>query len=158
MYLGVHTPKDVLVSFCLSMAVALIVHRQLPRLENRRGANLQVSAALILFALGLCVLALGLLRSGTIETVYAADCIKSAGAGTAFAVGWYIEREKLNFSPECTPVQRLVRFAAGIAVTLALQAGLKPILGASLPAAFIRYMIVVLWIVVFYPAVITRRQ
>ena len=47
--------------------------------------------------------------------------------------------------------RRLLQFVIGLLTTLAFQQGLKPILGDSICAGILRYLIVVFWIIALYP-------
>lgn len=108
--------------------------------------------------LALLIYTTALYKSGTIEFHYAQDCIKACGAGFAFAVGYYITETHISFTPPDGTKKRILRFLVGMAVTLLLQVGLKPLIGESLPASFARYFIVVIWIVTIYPFLFSRRQ
>ena len=99
-----------------------------------------------------------LYKTGTIEFHYAQDCVKACGAGFAFAVGYYITETYIAFTPPDSTQKRIIRFLVGIAVTLLIQTGLKPLIGESLPASFLRYFIVVIWIVTVYPFLFSRKK
>ena len=82
----------------------------------------------------------------------ASDSIKAGGAGIGFAIGFYIERNYINFSEQGLPLKnQIIKFLLGAIVTIALKIGLKPLLGTTVPMDAIRYMILVLWITVIYP-------
>lgn len=87
---------------------------------------------------------------------YANDCVKAAGAGSAFALGYYIERTQLRFEAPKELKQKILRFVAGLVGTLAIQVGLKPLLGTSLSDSFLRYFMVVAWVTVIYPRLFMR--
>jgi hypothetical protein len=53
-------------------------------------------------------------------------------------------------------IWQAVKFVIGIAGVLALQEGLKPIIGTGLIVDMFRYFIVLSWITVFYPLIIKR--
>ncbi|MDE7299225.1 MAG: phosphatase PAP2 family protein, partial [Lachnospiraceae bacterium] len=103
MYLGVHTPKDVLVSFAVSIVPAVFMGLRrdageaelcgekdlsgaLP--EKRRRLMAAVFAAAGLFAAGYALI---LCSANILEPQLAADCVKAGGAGIGFALGWYLE-------------------------------------------------------------------
>ena len=64
----------------------------------------------------------------------------------------------ISFTPPDSTRKRIIRFVVGIAVTLLIQTGLKPLIGESLPASFLRYFIVVIWIVTVYPFLFSRKK
>ena len=75
--------------------------------------------------------ALTLNMNGIIETRYAVDCCKAAGAGLGFAAGWYIEQTYLNFNAGCTSVrERLFILLPGLIFTLLLKTGISFLISA----------------------------
>ena len=158
MYLGCHTPQDVLVSFGVSILCTYLSYYLLYRKELLNGKEKITSVCIALVCAHLVIYTLFLYKRGIIELKYASDCVKAAGAGMAFSIGYYIEKTYLNFQAPDSLREKLLRFAAGLAVTLALQTGLKPILGTSFPASFIRYFLVVAWAVILYPMLFSRKK
>lgn len=159
MYLGCHTPKDVFVSMGLSLVIALIIWQfQSFLLDNNDHLKL---IACLLTGLSLAVAAYALLLNGTgtIETKYAEDCCKAAGAGMGFALGWYIERRYMNFSTECRGIATgIARLFAGLAVALVLKETVGLILGSSVLAKMAEYFILVLWVLIIYPYLFNKIQ
>lgn len=158
MYLGCHTPQDVLVSFSLSLICVLLCYRFLYKENRFQGKEAMVSVFMGLICAGLLIYTLFLYSNGTIALSYAQDCVKACGAGAAFALGYYLTERRIPFSVPGTVKEKILRFAAGIGVTLFLQAGLKPILGTSLPASFFRYFLVVFWIITIYPFLLHKKS
>lgn len=156
MYLGVHTPKDVGVSFCISIICAAVCHACLYKKDLTRNRELPFTLLMTAVCILLAAYAVILNRNQIITADYTADCIKASGAGMAFAIGFFIEKTKINFAPPRTYTGKFIRLLLGLAVTLAIQQGLKPVLGASLPASFVRYFLTVLWITVLYPLLFTK--
>ena len=136
MYLGCHTPKDVLVSMGLSLVVASLIWKfQAVLLDDTRYLNL-IAAVLI----------------GTIDTKYAMDCCKAAGAGFGFSIGWYVERTKLNFDTRTGSVKtQILKLLAGLIAALLIKEGFSLIFGGSILSKMSEYFILVLWVIVIYP-------
>ncbi len=156
MYLGVHTPQDVLVSFTVS--TLLIWGMNVVMRKTGENLNKEV-VALLMIGASIAVIAYSviLLKNGTIELKYASDCCKAGGAGVGFAIGWYIERKYINFKERaCSNGMQVIKYVIGIGIALGLKAGLKVILGSTIPMDIIRYMIVVLWITAIYPVFIKK--
>lgn len=156
MYLGCHTPKDVLTAMAITLIPSWLFYRffypaRLTKMQNQKTALL-----LTVISFALAFYAFSLYRGNIIEAHYAQDCCKAAGAGLGFAIGYYVERIYISFSIPKTKAGKLLRLILGLAVTLLLQEGLKPILGTSLPASFLRYFLVILWVLVLYPILFTR--
>lgn len=157
MYLGCHTPKDVLVSMGLSLLVASVIRKfQTLLLDDARYLKL-IAAFLTLLSLAAAVYSLLLLSSGTIEAKYAADCCKASGAGLGFAIGWYIERTKLNFDTRTGGIlTQVLKLTAGLTAALLIKEGFSLIFGSSILAKMSEYFILVLWVIVIYPCLFQK--
>lgn len=158
MYLGVHTPKDVLTSFFLSIGCTVLCYILFYKKEAAAGREAFLSLIMAAISIALIIYAAFLYKNNTIDLHYAQDCIKASGAGMAFALGYYAERKYIRFSPPQETSGKISRLTAGLVVALLLQAGLKPIIGESLPASFVRYFLVVAWAVVLYPLIFAKKQ
>lgn len=156
MYLGCHTPKDVLTAFAVTILCTAAVYNLLYRKDYFQGKEKKVCIVMTLLSVLLAVYAAVLHKNGTIALEYAADCAKAGGAGMAFSIGYYVEKIHVNFQMPEGMKAKLLRFTAGLTTALVLQTGLKPVLGSSFSGAFVRYFIVVLWVVVLYPVIFTR--
>lgn len=156
MYLGVHTPKDVLAAIGISLIGSFGVHRLFGSLKDDWKSN-----GLVGLVMGLCSIfticyALFLLDSQTISADYAADCCKAGGAGLGFSLGWYLERTWVRFDPSGKLPFQVLKCLLGLLAALALKAGMKKILGDGIPAEILQYFLLVLWILVLYPAIFQR--
>ncbi len=157
MYLGCHTPKDVLVSFFLTILCVLLTNHFLYKKNSFEGKEGPVSVVLFLLCGALMIYALFLNHQGIIETHYASDCLKAAGAGTAFSIGYYAENRYIRFTLPKTTKAKAARLIFGLLVAALLLEGLKLIIGTSLAAAFFRYFAAVLWIILLYPLLFSRK-
>lgn len=156
MYLGVHTPKDVLTSLAVSFLLVYLANYLTDRgiLERHKGITALV---LVFISLVTAVYAFILQGSGIITTELVSDCVKAAGAGIGFAAGWYMESTWIQFENNCSSRAKLIlRFVLGIAGTLLWKSGLKAIFGESLPVDAMRYAFTVLWITCMYPYLIRK--
>lgn len=157
MYLGCHTPKDVLVSMALSIGVSLLIwHFQSFLLDDPRYLK-PIAAVLFLLSLAVAAYALFLDHTGTIETKYAIDCCKASGAGLGFCAGWYTERTRLDFSTRTKTLSgQLLKLAAGLFAAFLLKESFSFFFGSSVLAKMAEYFILVLWILVIYPYLFTQ--
>lgn len=157
MYLGCHTPKDVIVSMTLTIAVSLGVwHIRGFLLEDTRYLK-QIAAILAALSLAVAAYALALKNAGVIETRYALDCCRASGAGLGFAAGWYFERMKLNFDTQVSrPSRQILKLLTGLALTFVIKTGFKALPGNSVLAKIAEYFILVLWVLAIYPYLFTR--
>jgi len=157
MYLGVHTIEDVVVSIILTALLIWLTVKVLVRDDASRKHNFFVSLSMVLYAGVVIVIAAVLWSGGTISQANLVDSLKIAGASAGWAVGMYIERTYINFSVRSKNIWiHVLKFALGLAGVLALQQGLKPIIGDSLAADTFRYFIMTIWMTVFYPLIIKR--
>lgn len=156
MYLGCHTPKDVLVSFGVSITCVAVCYVLFQKKETAAGHEAMISVCMALICIGLIVYAVVLCDRQIIALDYGRDCAKAAGAGMAFALGYYIEKKYLRFTPPQTAKGKILRLITGLLAAVVLQEGLKPVLGISLPASFLRYFAVVCWILIIYPLIFLR--
>lgn len=152
MYLGCHTPKDVLTSLVISIVITCILWHFRKFLSESASYLKWITCVLTAIALAVAAYSLFLNANGTIETKYAEDCCKAAGAGIGFALGFYIERRFLNF--DCTTGNKKAKFLRlllGLIFTFLLKEGISLILGSSVLAKTAEYFILVLWILIIYP-------
>lgn len=156
MYLGCHTPKDVCVSFAVTMACVLMNYYFFHIRGNLNGKEGITAVLMAAACLLLCTYAAVLERNKIIDIAYAEDCLKASGAGMAFAIGYYTEKRYIRFGLPHTLKEKLLRLIIGLAAALLLQQGLKPVLGSSLWASFFRYFLVVAWILMFYPLLFSK--
>lgn len=156
MYLGCHTPKDVFVSFAVTILCVLPVNHFLYKRDLLAGHEGAAAGIMSLLCILLCIYAVVLYQRETITMAYASDCVKASGAGIAFSAGFYAERCAIRFSPPATAKGKAFRMIAGLLAALLILEGLKPLIGTSLTASFIRYFLTVAWIMIVYPLLFTR--
>ena len=157
MYLGCHTPKDVFVSMGLSLVVASVIWKfQAVLLDDTHHLKL-IAAVLVFLSLATAAYSLFLRSSGTIETKYAMDCCKAAGAGFGFSIGWYVERTKLNFDTRTGGLKtQILKLLFGLIAALLIKEGFSLIFGGSILSKMCEYFILVLWVIVIYPYLFQR--
>lgn len=158
MYLGCHTPKDVLTAFFISLAAAWICSNLFyqKELDNKKEAVLSVTMILICAFLGIYALYLNHIQ--LIDTEYALDCLKASGAGVGFAIGYYIEKRYIRFDPPVGSAKKVLRLIVGLLVALLIKTGLKLLLGSGLFPAFFSYFVTVCWILFLYPLLFTGKR
>jgi len=156
MYLGVHTPKDVLFGLAIGFFFAAVIAYLFDKLKNTKKENLIVALFLGIFSVFTAMYAYLLLKEGLIPEHNAEDCFKTAGAGLGFALGWYVERVHIRFSTDLTTKGKLVRYLLGVVILLLLYLLLGAILGDALPLQMLKYFLVVFYIIAVYPACFSR--
>lgn len=157
MYLGVHTPADVSVSMALTFGIALLVFRFTDSFYDNRKADIWVLLVMLAVSLFTLVYAAVLEGKGLISLDAASDCVKSGGAGLAFAIGYFVERRYIDFDTKAKNIWlQTVKVAAGLGIALGLKSGLKLVIGESLLADGVRYFVLVAVIIVIYPLIIKK--
>lgn len=164
MYLGVHTPMDVLVSMGITLFFSILVFTLIDSIYDTRKYDTALAVVMALISLSVMIYSAVLMSNGTIEYKYASDCCKSGGAGLAFAVGYWLERKYINFDTKGKNIgTQILKFAVGIAVALATKSVLKPLFALFLtdgvPALIgdaLRYFVLVIWIIAVYPAIFKK--
>jgi len=157
MYLGVHTPLDVVVSMAITLFFTWLVHHFQNILLDEKKYTGIIAIVLAAVSIAVCIYALTLLNYGIIETKYASDCCKAAGAGLGFAAGFFIERTWLDFNPGTkTAWGQILKLFTGLAATLLLKLYLPALIGKSMAARICSYFILVMWVLVIYPYFFSR--
>ena len=152
MYLGCHTPKDVIVSFSISFLCVMFCYHYIYRKKSFEKTPGKVAVIMLFISLALSFYSLFLEKTGYIDSIYAKDCLKAGGAGAAFALGYYLEQRFIRFRlPENTK-HKILRLVFGLLGALIIQEGLKPLIGTSLPASFLHYFLTV------YPFLFTKYE
>ena len=155
MYVLVHSPLDVSVSFIVT---AIIVVIALKYLNKDYEKNLKTLAIIMLVGslFGL-IYTCYLVNAEIVTYTLAADSIKMMGAIMGYAAGCLLEMKTLNFEiKETTLVQKLVIMVIGLAGMLVMKSGLKVILPGHMIVDFLRYGLTILWVIYLYPLLFTK--
>nr|WP_317282969.1 phosphatase PAP2 family protein [uncultured Sellimonas sp.] len=159
MYLGVHTPKDVLVSMAISLLFSLIFWKYTDKLLDNKRNTLLLSVCLGIVSLLVFLYAFIQMNYGGLPVKYASDCCKAAGAGFGFAIGFYIERTYIDFSEKTSRLSgQFLKVLIGLAGAGLLKFLLSFLSDSSIILKSIEYCILVLWILVVYPMIFSRFQ
>ena len=157
MYLGVHTPVDVLVSFVITFILTAVICAMYEKIEDADRKTKKIIAFVMAgVCVGLVIYDLILLNMGVIEYDNAGDCFKSAGAGLGFCLGWYLETEYVKFDTKAIWWKQMVKLAIGMGVAIAIKSAPKLISDSSFVVDVVRYFVTVLWITYLYPLIIKK--
>lgn len=159
MYLGVHTPKDVITSLAVAFIISFLISYFMKK-EDDKVINI-FFAIIVSTGILLLIYALALYLNDVIVYTYVSDCCKTAGAGLGFILGVYLERKFLKFNPQtCRVSCQIYKVILGVIGLLAIQLGLKEIFilafDESLIADFTRYLLITVWATYFWPLIFTN--
>lgn len=156
MYLGVHTPADVLVGTGMALVLVWLFRR--PIMEGNRGMTVLIPV--------LTAMAVGLLLYTTcwpfpedLDQDNLAAGLKSAytllGCMLGIAVVYPVEKRYVNFSTDACWWAQILKAVLGLAVVLLVKEGLRApldwIFGGRMAARMVRYFLVVLTAGILWP-------
>ncbi len=159
LYLGVHTPLDVGVSFVLAWGLVLLVRRIMEEAQHRPALLVRVwlvmalpAALFVIYALRVRAGAMGELtnfNSGVKNAWTMLGLVLGAAATVA------VDQNYTRFETKAVWWAQLLKVALGLALTLAVRAGLKApltaLFGANSVGDAVRYFAMILTAGVLYP-------
>lgn len=153
MYLGVHTPKDVIVGIALGLSGIIVFNYLMDKIENNKSYDVIIMIAMCLVSVGVAVYSIIMKSTGKITDIkYVFDCCKAAGAGLGFAIGWFVERKFIDFSVKTPRLwMQFCKVAVGLGGALVLKEIPKRIAGETIATDIIRYMLVTFWCAAVFP-------
>ena len=157
MYLGVHTPADVGVSFVLAIVLALILYPLYRRAD--RGLCELIVLLTPALALGIACLVYFALADFPAEAAdhlaHASENVwKMTGAAAAMLLTGIVDRCWLQFETRAPWYAQILKTVLGLALVMGLKAGLKVVFASFLPqtlADFVRYFLTVAAAGIFWP-------
>ena len=156
LYLGVHYLSDVLASLVIAVIITIPAVKFIALAPEGKRRDIITSLVILFFAVSVILLATSLYRSGVTSAEQVRDSVLAAGAGTGFAVGMYIERTYIKFSVKAQNIPlQIVKLIIGLAGTIGIQEGAR-VIGDGLVADWIRYFLMILWLIALYPLIIKR--
>lgn len=168
LYLGVHTPQDVLVSLAVSVAVIFANVWLMKWVDGGRNRDIAFAACGIVLGVAFLLYATlkpypldydeaGALLVDPVEMVV--DCYSAAGCVFGFCAGWLLERRLVSFDEGGSATTRIIRGAIGtvILALIALLAkdGLILLLGEHW-GHLIFFFIAFVYILFLYPLLFVR--
>jgi len=150
MYLGVHTPLDVGVSFIIAFALLGVFY---PFLTEKRFERSIRYILAILFAFSIAYLFFILLAKfpADIDPHNLQSGTKNAytlsGTAMGLLIVWYADKKYINFKTEAPLLGQVLKYVLGLLLVVGIKSGLKAPLNAILseqPANFVRYCLMVI--------------
>ena len=155
MYIGVHTPKDVLVGALTSIALILALYRVVINGTNM----LTVLKIMMLASLGLLAFVLLYPFPEDLDAHNLESGLKNAYTmvGSVAGVGfvYLMEKKYVNFTTEAVWWAQILKVVIGLGLVLAVKEGLRSpleaLIGDPYPARLVRYFLIVLVAGVLWP-------
>ena len=137
LYLGVHTLMDVAGGALVGIVWIFAANKLFNYVERtgRKAAFLIVGVPMLL----------------GMVFIQTNDYYKIAGTFTGLILGYILDSFYIKYEVRGLSWQRLLNFLMGMAVLLLIKFLVKKILGDSLPADYLRYFLIGIWITVFAP-------
>jgi len=159
MYLGVHTPADVLVSIAITALLVLILYPVFRKGENEPKFLYLTFGILFLLSLAVALffefnrwpadIAEHNLLSGQ------KNAYTMLGCSAALLLSFHVERKRIGFDTKAPLWAQIVKTVIGLVIVVALKAGLKPIFnlicGGHLAANALRYFCLVVFAALVWP-------
>lgn len=159
MYLGVHTPKDVVVSIIIAVSLIFIIHPIIMRgKDNKKVMWVFLSAmALITLAGTVFVFAYKFPLDVDQQNLISAqkNFAKLFGCILGMLFVYFIDSKYINFDTKATFIGQVLKLFLGLIIVVALKEGLKPLLkivmGETLFTNTIRYFVIVVFAGAVWP-------
>jgi len=159
MYLGVHTPKDVIVAFALTAAIAFITIKYTKKYSRYQRIELMmISVFLGIILLGYTFI---LYSRKTVEVKYLIDSSKIIGAGFGFVLGNYLEGNFVKFRVRTIRIwEQGFKILLGLIGVGLLDKSFKlfsDLLGFDALIIYgLKYFILMIWIICLWPMIFKR--
>lgn len=159
MYLGVHTPLDVGVSFAVATVLLFAMYPLINLIDRKPNAMYAVIAVMLAVAVSFVVFVECYPFPADTDTHNLASGSKNAytllGALVGLLVVYTVDSKYLHFDTKSTWWIHVIKTVAGFALLLGIKAGLKavlmPLCGGHDVAHAVRYMLIVVFAGIVWP-------
>lgn len=128
LYLGVHTPQDVIFGLMLGGFCILVTDLIWPKIDSLKAFTIVAFIGIVASIAGL--LFAGLKNYGIRDAELIASNLQTFGSTLGFFAGALIERKFINYQIGRKRIEKLLTFVIGLAVVILLRAGMKFVLNA----------------------------
>ena len=157
-YLGVHTPVDVIVSLVIGYVLLALLYKVFDTEEHFEKYMPYVVCISFAFALSLLLLAIFLFDGNSADNnavVQLENASAIFGATVALIPAYFVDRKYIRFDTGARWYAQVIKFVLGLALVLLLKEGLKQpfiyVFGNHFLARGIRYFTVVIFASLIYP-------
>lgn len=160
MYLGVHTPLDVGVSFVIAAVLVFAIYPLMRRADRYPRLMAGLLASMVLLSAAYLTFTLVYPFPPDIDSANLASGVENGwkllGATLGITLAWWLDRQYVHFETKAVWWVQAIKFIVGLALVVALKAGLKaPLIalfgGSAGLAGAVRYFLVVLAAGVLWP-------
>lgn len=159
MYVGVHTPLDVSVSFCIGLLLMIVVYPIFRDMDERPDQIYMLFLLFIIMALAFVLFVELYKFPADVDPVNLAEGTKNAYMILFCAIGlmlvFHIDRKRIQFTTDAVWWAQIIKIVVGLGITLAIKSALKaPLLslcGGHAIAHGIRYFAVILFAGLIWP-------
>lgn len=159
MYLGVHTPADVLVSFCIALALIFGLYPLIHKCFDNLKAMRTLLISMIVLSVGLLLYVYFYNFPSDIDVKNLESGMKNAykmlGCTLGIFVAFEIDNKFINFDTSGKLLTQILKFVFGILPLLLIKSGLKTplyaLFGGSFLADGVRYFLIVIFAGCIWP-------
>ena len=158
MYLGVHTPLDVGVAAVIAVVLVFALYPLMERSDSRHGVMGVTLLVMLALAAGYLLFVSLYPFPADVDAANLASGVENAwkllGATAGMLAGWWLDVKYIHFDTRAVWYVQAIKLLGGMAMLLAIRAGLKAPLAAALGAGVggaVRYAIVVLFAAAVWP-------
>jgi len=135
MYLGVHTPADVIVSIIVALVLIFTVHPLLDKVYSTKRGMYVLGVVFILLSIAFLIYVYAFPFPDDIDPHNYNSGVKNAymmiGVSCAFPLVYFIDSKYTKFETSAPLAVQIVKFVLGLAIALALLEGLKLVFPSS---------------------------
>ena len=162
-YVGVHSILDVIFAIISTFIVLLLISKLFDRLEEKPNLDIIISCAGILIAI--LIIIFTLTKSYPMDydsagrlivdpAIMAIDTFEYAGLAVGVFLTWPIERRFVKFSIEGSVESKVLRYIWGFIGLELMMNVILPLFGESFFEGFLKYALLMAFVVLIYPAII----
>ncbi|MDL2206326.1 phosphatase PAP2 family protein [Eubacteriales bacterium OttesenSCG-928-N13] len=157
MYLGVHTPQDVITSWVIGVMLLFVLRKLMALLD--RHPTWDRAALIIGLAFGVALILYAQFKSYPIGADgMIKDSYTTAGLSIGLFIGWFWERRSIQFDTNAKPVMQIVKLLVGVAIV----AGIKAIPSEGIIdwriVTTLKHAVIALFVVAIWPMLFAKVQ
>ena len=159
MYLGVHTPLDVVVSLLVALGIILLLRPVFESEENFKKYMPYVVIGSVILSIGFLVYVISLWPDNTLDPHNYQSGLKNActllGCTAGLVVVHFVDSKYINFDTKAKWYAQLLKLAIGLGIILAIKSGLSApltaLFGNEYVARAVRYFLIVVFAGAVWP-------